>query len=669
MKILPGSLMMLGLVVLMGCKDSSSSSSLVTRVVLNEVCSANASVLIGDFDKNCTEWLEIANTGEVAVDITGYFLTDDPLVPDKWKIPSTPVIQPGETVLFWADKLGVHNHTNFKLKLGGGKLALNAPSKEAVDSVDYPAQITDVSYGRGAGGGEWFYCATPSPGKLNSGVMTKGAARCQAPVFSQSPGFLTQAASIAMTADPGVTIRYTLDGSIPSVASNVYNEPIFIESTKVLRARAFSSDAMPSLTTTASYFLGETHGLPVVSVSTDPGNLWDDLVGIYVKGPSAETEIPYYGSNFWQDWERAANIELFEKDGTLALSAFGGMKINGNTTVVIPEKSLAFYAKEKYGLKTFTCQLFPEKLSTNYPRILLRNSGQDWPLTLFRDSLTASVIKGQMDLDYQAYRPVRHFLNGEYNGIINLREKADQYFAVSNYGATAGKIDFLEHTGGQAEVSDGSDTHYKALISYLESNDPTLSETYAHVQTLMDVSEFMNYIIVETYCGNYDWPAHNVKLWRSQTEDGKWRWLLQDTDFCWGFKPEYNYNLDIIGQILDPNGTAWPNPAWSTFLFRSLIKNAEFRAEFLKRYQQHLDTTFMPARILGIIDAIQAELEPEMDRHIGKWGGQFDGFIGFYCFNSIDAWKVNIAVIRDYVQKRPDVVRQQLATHFPGGNL
>lgn len=668
MKLSAGTALML--FILMGC--GGSSGSLTKRVVLSELCSANASVIIGDTDKNCTEWLEIANTGEVAVDITGYYLTDDPAVPDKWAIPSTPALYPGKALIFWADKLGVLNHTNFKLKLTPGKLALYSPAKELVDSVEYPAQTTDISYGR-ASNGEWRYCATPTPGQANAGVMTVNSDRTGLPVFSQQGGFYPASVTVSLTADPGAVIRYTLDGSIPKVDSTAYASPILISSTKVLRARAFAPDRLPSHAVTNTFFINESKTLPVVSVSTDPANLFDPAVGLYVPGPNAKADPPFRNGNFWQDWERAANVELFEADGSRAFSHYCGVKINGNTTVAIPEKSLAFYSKAKYELAAFNYKLFPEKASTNYPRFLLRNSGQDWPLTLFRDALSASVVKGKMNLDYQAYRPVLHFLNGEYYGVINLREKADQYFAVSNYGATAGKIDFLEHNIGEVVVGDGSDAHYKALMAYLAANEITQSEVYDYVKTQMDVEEFMDYTIMETYCGNYDWPGENVKFWRAQSGvNNRWRWILQDTDYAWEYKTKYGFELDSIGKLLENSSSTWPNPGWSTLLFRTLIKNDAFRAEWLSRYQQHLGDTFLPSRILGIIDGIEQALEPEMARHIATWGGKYDNLFPLtpsptnYCFANIHAWKVNIAVIRDFVQKRPAEVQKHLVAHFPG---
>jgi len=659
------------------------------RVVLSELCAANASGLMGDLHNNnytnYLEWIEITNTGSDAFDLTNFCLTNDLAVPGKWLIPST-VVAPGHAVIFWADGVGLSDHMNFKLKQTGGTLALFSPAQVLVHSVTYPAQVTDISYGLAPGGGpaDWRFQASPTPRAPNVGVMATSANRTAPPVFSVSPGFHPSATAVSITAEGGVSIRYTTDGSIPTSNADLYTGPILLTGTKVLKARAFSATAMPSLVTAGSYFIGETSTLPVVSVSTDPKNLWDQDMGIYAMGNSAETQPPYFGANFWQDWERPTHVELFEKDGARTLNAFGGLKINGSTTVGVPEKSLSFSAKTKYdGLSAFAGMLFPDKPTvTSYPRFLVRNSGQDWAVTQFRDALTAWVIKDQMTidaedrgLDYQAYRPVLHYLNGQFQGVINLREKADAYFPVSNWGATSGKVDFLEQDGANLVVSDGSATHYNALIAYLKANDPKLPGTYEEIKTRMDVEEFMNYVIVETFCGNYDWPASNVKLWHAQTTGAKWRWILQDTDFAWGYLSEtwtaLDAGLDMFHKVLDPVGAAWPNPPEGTFLFRSLIQNDAFRARFLAKYQYHLDSTFQPARIHGVIDAIQAAMEPEMQRQVDRWGGQVDGLVDSpYRYPTSKAeWLAHAARVRAYVDQRPDFVRAQLAAHFPSGGL
>lgn len=674
-------------------------------VVINEICAANASTLICASDepeyRNYAEWIELANLGNAAYDLSGCTLANSatfpatPTASNSWVIPSGTILQPGEKVLFWADGNNEYDHMSFKVKpLTAGTLALfpagATSSTSYIHSVDYPPLGTDISYGLGTGANSstWYYQATPSPLANNSGVMATSATRTSAPVFSVNPGFYPSTQTVTITAGTGASIRYTTDGSIPTLASTLYSGPVSLSSTKVLKARAFTTDTMPSLVTVGTYFIRETTTLPVVSVSTDPKNLFDARTGIYAKGTNAEIAPPYYKANFWYDLERPMHVEVFEANGNRILSAFGGLKINGNSTVGVPEKSLAFSAKAKYdGNTAFTTPtpnvLFPvdKPAVTSFPRFIVRNSGQDWAQTLFRDALTARVVKdwtnvdtSDTGIDYQAYRPVLHFINGEYWGVINLREKADEYWPRSNFGIN--NVDFLEYDGPDLVLGAGDTVHYDALIAYLKdpSHDIKSSAVYDYVKTQFDVEEFMNYVIVETFCGNYDWPSSNVKMWRPKTTGGKWRCLIQDFDFAWGYLSDQpywanvnNYDVDIFHNLLDTDDIDWYNPLEGTFIFRTLIQNSTFRTRFRAKYLQHLDTTFETTRLVGLYNAIKTALDPEMTRQVARWGGQCDGLLdSVYNYPTTKAqWDTNAARVLNYIQHRNAEVRLQLDEHLP----
>lgn len=661
----------------------------VKGLLINEVCGANTSIKnasgstyeIGDYyNTNFAEWVELINTTDATINLKGYYISNKLSSPTKWAIPDGNYLAPGGTVRFWADDLDspVYDHMNFKVKSTGGVVALFDSLGNLVDSVTYPAQPTDLSYGRGPNGSTvWYYYAKPTPGEPNGGVKALTSTRTTAPVFSVEPGFKSTSVSVGITAASGATIRYTTDGSIPDLTSTVYSGPVPLSSTGVLKARAFTSEAMPSDVTAGTYLIGESTVFPVVSVSTNPAYLWSDGYGIYAMGPNASATAPYYGANFWNDWERPAHVELFETGGSRGLCHYAGIKINGNTTVGVPEKSMAFYAKAKYGITSFNYTLFPEDKPalTDYVRFLVRNSGQDWTRSLFRDAFTARVIKDQMDLDYQAYRPVIHFLNGQYNGVINLREKADEYLAYTNDGVDPSAVDFLEYDGKVVLVGTGSADDYNDLITYIsDPNDITSSTVYDQVKTRMDVAEYINYVIAETFCGNVDWPASNVKFYRAQS-GGKWRWILQDTDYAWGYRSDVHasygpardpfYNLLHVSDV-------WPNYSEGTYLFRMLIQNADFRAAFRAAYLNHLATTFEQSRILDIMDGIATTLTPEMTRQIGKWGGQPSGLVSneYLYPTTLAEWQTHVQQVRDYAGARTAYVQSWLDAHFPSdGNL
>src|SRR5690606_31774130 len=99
---------------------------------------------------------------------------------------------------------------------------------------------------------------------------------------------------------------------------------------------------------------------------------------------------------------------------------------------------------------------------------------------------------------------------------------------------------------------------------------------FDYIQTRIDVENFMDYQIAQIFVGNADWPANNVKLWRSKNEynptagkgkDGRWQWLMYDTDYSLGIYGG-SFTRDNLSFATSTSGPTWPNPPWSTFLLR-----------------------------------------------------------------------------------------------------
>ena len=175
----------------------------------------------------------------------------------------------------------------------------------------------------------------------------------------------------------------------------------------------------------------------------------------------------------------------------------------------------------------------------------------------------------------------------------------------------------------------------------------------------MDIDNYIDYYISEIYIGNSDWPQKNIKFWRYKTnafqpdapygQDGRWRWLLFDTDFGFGLGKSFHY--DTLTHALHQTGTS----EWSSFLFRSLIANSEFRRQFINRFADHLNTSFTPQRVISIIDEMQAAITPEMPEHIHRWNIMRD---------SMDIWEKNVDVMRIFARERPVFVRQHILDFF-----
>lgn len=536
-------------------------------------------------------------------------------------------------------------HANFEINPGSESLFLTAPGGQLIDQANLPAHSLDHSFGRYPDGtGPWFIHETPTPWMPNSDQGQAGYT--EEPDFSVEGGFYSGGISVELeTESPLAEIHYTLDASDPHEGSPLYQFPIAISETRVLRARAFQSGKAPSAIVTHSYFFGEGSSLPIISLVTDPPNLWDDEIGIYVLGNDYYPGFPYYGANFWQDWERPAHLEYFEPDGELGFATGLGLKVHGGMTRAFDQKSLRLMARQGYGESHIDYPLFPEKDIDAFKRILLRNSGNDWCRSMLRDGLIHRAVASS-SVDRMAYEPAIVFLNGEYWGIHNLRERIGKYFLEENHDVDPEAVDILEF---RWEVVEGDSTHYRAMLDYIDTNGLSDPAHYDYIGTQMDLEEFSDYWIFQVFFGNTDWPAGNVKFWRPRTAEGRWRWLLFDTDFGLGYWN--NYAFDTLSWSMADNGSGQNQP-WSTYLIRKLMENSEFERRFINRYADHLNTRFRAEILVDLTESLRATIEPEITRHQENWS------------YSYESWQSDMAVVEEFVQLRPAVARGHLRLKF-----
>ena len=354
-------------------------------------------------------------------------------------------------------------------------------------------------------------------------------------------------------------------------------------------------------------------------------------------GDSAQLFNPYFGANFWQDWERPIHIELYEPTGELGFSIDAGVKIYGAWSRAFPEKSLAIYTRWNYGFEKIPYKIFPDLPIKKFNNIILRNSGNDWGYTMFRDAMMHTLVKST-GIDIQAYRPAVVYLNGEYWGIHNIREKINEHYIADHYNVNPDSIDLLELNG---DIIIGNNTKYRELINYVNSYNLSVNSNYNHVKSLMDVDEFICYMVSEIYFDNGDWPGNNIKFWRSQSQSGKWRWIMFDTDFGFGLYNQNGYQNNSLEAATATNGAEWPNPPWSTLLLRKLLNNTEFKNSFINRYADFSNSIFKSDTVKKTIQKFKSGIEPEIPEHIKRW----ESF-------SLSQWYENIQQLEEFADKR-----------------
>jgi len=633
---------------------------------INEFQASNVSSVRSPLTSTYEDWIEIYNAGTTDVNLRGFFLTDDPENTEKWEIRVERTLHAGEYILFWADDRDEFIQTNFKLSRSGEFIGLYDPDGNVVDSISFGFQEDDISYGRLLNDlQKWAFFEEVTPGEPNPDLYFEG--RAQDPGFHPDGGFYAGSQTVNLsTTDPDAAIHYTLDGTVPDLSDPVYMGSLTIDSTTAIRVRSFVEGKLPGNIVTKTYFIDEEINLPFVSLVTDPANFFDDETGIYVIGTNG---VPGYCSdtpmNLNQDWERPVNVEVYDRNGKVEINQIAGVKIFGGCSRTrYPQKSLELFARGIYGKGSFDYQLFKDKPIYSYESFLLRSSADDVVYTLFKDGMGQTMLEG-MDIDRQAYRPAVVFINGRYWGIHNMREKISEHYVAGNYKLDAEEVNLLKRNPDRPyNVVSGSADHYNNLIHYLSVANMEEEKTYQYIARQLDVNNYIDYQIAEIYLSANDWPGNNIKFWRADSGPyDKWRWIIYDLDNCF-----FYIERNTLELATNPNCNCnWPNPPWSTFLFRKLLENETFRNKFIQQYAWHMNTTFIPERIYYIIDSIKANIAPEIPRHIERWGGQLvpdpESWIR-PTFNSIEEWEGHINYMKHFVAERRHPATQHVLDYF-----
>jgi len=647
--------------------DIDYDDAFVAYINGNEIARANVNGTPPSFNANANEWREATmysggfperyvvsnikdilfegmNTMAIQVHNTGSTSSDLSLIPFLSVKTSTPIdygIEPPEIIQLKPSFL----HTNFKISSAGESLYLFDSARNLIDSLMIPALTVDISYGNVPGSEDYRLFDSPSPGEINSGNSYLGMLNDEVR-FSHQGGVTSPISLVLDSVEAPSVIRYTMDATEPNDSSLLYTAPINVDSTAVIRAAVFRPGYLPSNVSSRTYIIGDGHALPVVTLVTDPYNFFDIDYGLYAFGRNYESEFPHFGANFWQDWERPLNFTLYELDGQLGTSFSAGVKIFGGWSRGFSQKSLSVFARRRYGTSSIEHPVFPDNPYSSYQAIVLRNAGNDWLNSNFRDAALTGLLKGY-GLEYQAYRPVVAYLNGKYWGIYNIREKINEHFLASKGNVSPDDVDLLEFNDS---VIHGSNEDYLELLDYLNNNDLTTSDNYNYVASKIDINNFIKYQVAQIYFNNRDWPGNNIKFWNHP--GGKWRWIVYDTDFGFGIWDRNDYQLNTVAFALDGSHNNWPNPAWSTLMLRKLIENHGFRNKFINKFADELNTRFSATSVLTHFDSLVNRIYPEIGSHYQRWG------------SDQSAWADNYNTIRIFAQNRPQRVRGHIMNQF-----
>lgn len=468
--------------------------------------------------------------------------------------------------------------------------------------------------------------------------------------FFPAAGFYSDSVLVELS-QPGASIYYTTNGSTPSRKSKKYIRPVLIKRSTVIRTISYIGNQRSDINA-QTYFINEpASNLMVVSLAIPPGILFNKKYGLFMPGMNVDSsnwKLP--NANFWKRTETLCNIEFFESDGNQVINQLSGFRIFGGMSRLFPQKSFSVAARERYGTKKFDYPVFGKKSPDKFKFLVFRNSGSDWGKSHFRDALMTSLVS-KWDMDVQAYRPSHVYINGRYWGIYNIREKINRHFLSSHHGLHKDSVNLMEH---KFDVKFGSSTSYYKMIRFIQNADFRNDQNMAILSKMMDIDDFMNYQIAQIYFDNQD-AGGNIRYWKPRQRNGKWKWILFDTDFGFGLHNPDAYRMNTLAIHTDPKSKGWPNPPWSTLILRKLLANQSFRQKFLTRFCDHLNDSFAPARVDKKIDKFYNALLPEMPRHSARWNLDFK------------TWFEQVDIMRRFARERPLFMRIFLRDMFNPG--
>ncbi|MEZ4788455.1 MAG: CotH kinase family protein [Flavobacteriales bacterium] len=614
------------------------------QLVINEVCTKNNSVL-ANAEGGHPDWVEIFNAGSGPIALSGYALSDSLYDTAPWHLPDM-LLNAGEfLVLLSGDPALNELYFDIGLSSKGEELFLFAPDGSVVQSLTIPRLRGDHSFGRAADG-QYRFFGTPTPSAANTTEPFLGYA--PSPTFGLPPGSHAMGSMVELFAEEGSTIHVTWDGSVPEPTSPIYDWPFFLDHDQVIKAIATKADHLPSDMVTRSYFVHVDTHLPVISISADNDSLFDEVLGIYVTGPNADPEYPHYGANFWQDRTIPVTVEYFDEQRVRRLEQLVDLEIHGGrVSRNQPQRPLRLTARKAYGEDHMEYPFFPEKpWLERFKSLVLRNSGADFCLAEMRDQIWHQVaLHNGLDIDVLAYRPVVVYINGQYWGMMELRERIDRHYLHYNYGADREDVLIMEEENLSIQ---GDTIHFHDLKEFIHTHDMNDPVHFAHVDSLFDIASFKDYCALEMFAGNVDWPSNNLKYWKPSVSTGKWRYLLYDLDAT----------MNLYGWIpIDLDSFYWVLVHRAGFvhaeIFRSLLGNDEFRRTFLNRMADLMNTGLSLNGFGEDVSAMQQRIGPEVPHHFERWG----------C--DLGAWTQHaLGIIPGFVEVRGDIVREDVLNTF-----
>lgn len=621
------------------------------QIFINEYSAANYS----DFQDNYNEyedWFEVFNSGSESIDLNGYYISDKSNNLTKYQINSQVEINSQNHLTIFASGRntinGTNIHTNFKLHQTKGNewIILTAPDgTTVVDSVFVRPCLVNQSRGRKIDGiNDWGVFTNPSPNNTNLNSLNGYVDR---PQFSYEPGSYNNPIILEISCpNPNTNIYYTLNGDTPNQFANIYTEPIIIDETTVVKAVSFEINDQgyhPSFMEFGTYFISEDFTLPIMSVS---GNLIDNLIDD--------------GNDNIEPW---GTFEYY-KNGVLADKATGEFNEHGNDSWGYPQRGFDYITRDQFGYNhAIKDELFRIKDRDKYQRLIIKCAANDnYPFAYggsgahIRDSYVQTLSQvADLRMDERSFEPCILFLNGEYWGLYEIREKVDDN-DFTDYYYDQDSVEFLKTWGGTwADVLGDNQSENSVFDSwdeireFITTNDMSNEDNYNYAKSIYNMGSLIDYFILNTYIVNADWLNWNTAWWHGLREEGekkKWRYVLWDMDNTFDHGANYTDipSQDVNADPCDPENIGDTGGQGHIPIWNALLNNDEFFADYINRWTDLSNNYFSCEFLISHLDSLINLIEPEMPRQINRWGGNYN------------TWQSNVNDMRDFIEERCEII-------------
>lgn len=621
-----------------------------SQIVINEYSAANYNGTADNYGE-FEDWFELYNPSGTAIDLNGYFLSDKSDNLTKWQISAPLNILPNNYQMVYCsgrnEIIGTNVHTGYKLHQTKGNewIILTNPDGITVeDSVWIRPCLTNQSRGRVSDGDlNWGVFPMPNPNNSNIGSLNEYS---QKPTFAPIPGYFATNTNITITASAGAQIYYTTDGSLPDNTDNLYTGAVAINTTTVLKAVAYDSDpnTPPSFMTFGTYFIGTSHTMPILSIA---GGQVDNLLD----------------GNGWI--EPVGTFELYDVDGTILASAVGEFNEHGNDSWAYDQRGFDYITRDQFGYNhAIQHEIFRTKDRDKYQRLIVKAAANDnYPFSYggsgahIRDAYVQSLSQvADLRMDERSHESCILYLNGEYWGLYELREKVDD-IDFTDYYYDQDSVAFLKTWGGTwADVLTTNQAtgpvfnSWDNLVDFITLNDMSDPANYDYVKGVFNTGSLIDYYILNSYIVNADWLNWNTAWWQGLKPDGdkkKWRYVLWDMDNTFDHGANYTGvpNQGPLADPCNPENIGDPGGEGHIPIWNALLNNEEFFDDYINRWSDlsnsYLSCEFMTSHL----DSLIAIIEPEMQMQIDRWVADAGG-------GSYAEWEDNVQEMKDFMEAR-----------------